>query len=256
MLIPKRQLQSEQLPNTIKALVSKPKPKQKPPQQEDDGIVTEFEAVNSNKATGEAPTLKWPLRPVIPKPRESVKCILSSECLRSVEEVETRLSQPTTSNRANNDNGVFAVDEEEEEEDNDENSDDDGSDNELEMSETTPKTSPSKSVQYSTFPNMMKMYKSRARRNFFELKPKQRDRTKRELRRALIECSVFLRQMGLCLSKVDLNPVELDELNFKLTVLPPKKLQAAVEEKKQPNVNNLLFFKDKHAVIYIIYYVL
>jgi hypothetical protein len=246
LLIPKRQLQSEQLPNTIKALVSKPKPKQKPPQQEDDGIVTEFEAVNGNKATGEAPTLKWPLRPVIPKPRESVKCVLSSECLRSVEEVETRLSQPTTSNRAN---GVFEVDEEE---DNDENSDEDGSDNEFEMSETTPKTSPSKSVQYSTFPNMMKMYKSRARRNFFELKPKQRDRTKRELRRALIECSVFLRQMGLCLSKVDLNPVELDELNFKLTVLPPKKLQA-VEEKKQPNVNNLLFFKDKHTVIYLFY---
>lgn len=84
------------------------------------------------------------------------------------------------------------------------------------------------------------------RKSYYEVTVRQQTRIKRQIKEALLEGTQFLRNLGLCLSTVEINPIELDDCDFKLKIRPST--SEANAEQHEPNVNNLLYFKDKHSI--------
>ena len=101
--------------------------------------------------------------------------------------------------------------------------------------------------QAADFPTLMKIWKNGAsKKNFFTVGRSQQRRLRIQIKSAIAETTQFLKSMGLCLSLVEINPIELDECDYKLKISTPTSL--ADLDLRRPNKNNLLFFKDKHSV--------
>lgn len=96
--------------------------------------------------------------------------------------------------------------------------------------------------EFNTFPKLTEIMRLSRRKNYFKISNQQQRKIRHQAKAALIESSQFLKNMGLCLSSVEINPLE-NECDLKMKINT-----ARLSETKQPNKNNLLFFKDKHSV--------
>ena len=90
---------------------------------------------------------------------------------------------------------------------------------------------------------MKRLMRFTKRKNFFETKFRQQRRLKKEITGILTDSTQFLKNMGLCLSAVEINPIELDNCNVKVDIRHPNQT-----DYDKPNENNLLYFKDKFSI--------
>lgn len=111
--------------------------------------------------------------------------------------------------------------------------------------EMAPPQSNSRFVIHEFYPTLVRLMKWRARKDYYQLRYSSRLKTRRFIKEALGEISRFLCKLGLRLVSAEINPIELDECDFRLTIRPPRSQNNTENE---PNVNNLLFFKDRHSV--------
>lgn len=95
-----------------------------------------------------------------------------------------------------------------------------------------------------------KLTKIVKRKSYYEVCQRQKIRLQHTIKEIFSETNHFLRSLGLCISGIELNPIELDECDFQLKIRPPTSEAA---DKLGPNVNNLLFYKDKHSISDVAY---
>lgn len=95
-----------------------------------------------------------------------------------------------------------------------------------------------------------KLTKIVKRKNYYQVCQRQKIRLQHTIKEIFSESNHFLRNIGLCISGVELNPIELDECDFQLKIRPPTN---EVGDKLEPNVNNLLYYKDKHSISDVAY---
>lgn len=96
--------------------------------------------------------------------------------------------------------------------------------------------------EFNMFPNLTEILKLSRRTNYFKLSKLRQRKIKDKIKEALLESSQFLKNMGLSLNSVEINPLEKNECNLNIYI------NERPMEAKQPNKNNLLFLKDKHSV--------
>ncbi|RNA32675.1 hypothetical protein BpHYR1_027990 [Brachionus plicatilis] len=101
--------------------------------------------------------------------------------------------------------------------------------------------------QECTFSKLAKIVK---RKNYYQVCQRQKVRLQHTIKEIFAESNHFLRSIGLCISTVELNPIELDECDFQLKIRAPTNEAA---DKLEPNVNNLLYYKDKHSISDVAY---
>jgi hypothetical protein len=91
-------------------------------------------------------------------------------------------------------------------------------------------------------------YKRKAvlRKNYFKLSSRHQRRTLVNIKKTIAESLNYLEDMGLKLTNVEISPRETDtdEENFRLKVMSAEELQ----NMRSPNVNNLLYYKDKYSI--------
>jgi hypothetical protein len=92
---------------------------------------------------------------------------------------------------------------------------------------------------------LSKVIKYSKRKSYFDVSERQKNRLKSQIKESILESTVFLRAMGLCIGSIELNPIEMDECDFKLKIKSPEDIST---EKCEPSEYNLLYFKDKHSV--------
>ncbi|CAF0834792.1 unnamed protein product [Brachionus calyciflorus] len=112
-------------------------------------------------------------------------------------------------------------------------------------SKNTPEKSRKEKSERQKEPLISRLTKVLKRKNFYTVGRRQRGRIQQQIKQIFSETTDYLRSLGLCLSNVELNPIELDEADFKLKIRPPT---SDCPDKLEPNVNNLLYYKDKHAI--------
>ena len=95
-----------------------------------------------------------------------------------------------------------------------------------------------------------KLTKIVKRKSYYQVCQRQKIRLQHTIKEIFSESNHFLRNIGLCISGVELNPIELDECDFQLKIRPPTSDAA---DKLEPNVNNLLYYKDKHSISDVAY---
>ena len=105
-----------------------------------------------------------------------------------------------------------------------------------------------RNIIHELYPSLIRLMKCRARKNFYALRPSGRVRCRYLMKRAFAEASRFMIRLGLRLTQVQINPIELDECDFKLAIRTPS---SRINPLNEPNVNNILFFKDRHSVTFI-----
>jgi hypothetical protein len=82
------------------------------------------------------------------------------------------------------------------------------------------------------------------RKNYFKLSHRHKRRVQLNIKKAISDSLAFLEDMGLCLSNVEVSPVELVQEDFSLKVMSIEDIQHS----RSPNVNNLLYYKDKFSI--------
>lgn len=97
----------------------------------------------------------------------------------------------------------------------------------------------------SLTPAFSKVGKFSKRKNYFAVSNRQQRRIKTQIKECIQESTKFLKNMGLCLSNVEVNPVEFDQNDFRLKISPGGSENNDLNE---PTVNNILYVKDKWAI--------
>jgi hypothetical protein len=85
------------------------------------------------------------------------------------------------------------------------------------------------------------------RKSYYTVSTRQKNRLRKQIKHSISESTEFLKNMGLCLGSVDILPIELDECDFRMRIKPSTS-ELADSEHNKPNVNNLLYYKDKHSI--------
>jgi hypothetical protein len=101
-----------------------------------------------------------------------------------------------------------------------------------------------KKLKDDDYPALSRVVKYVRRKSYYLVSRRQRNRLNKQIKDSITESTQFLKNMGLCLSYVEINPIEMDECDFKLKIKPPEEFL----DVNKPNVNNLLFYKDKHSI--------
>jgi hypothetical protein len=82
------------------------------------------------------------------------------------------------------------------------------------------------------------------RKNYFDISVRQRQRNHPLIKKLFEEAAESLKTFGLCLANVEIHPSDLDEGDYKVNIMNCQE----VSQTKKPNVNNLLFYKDKFSI--------
>lgn len=94
------------------------------------------------------------------------------------------------------------------------------------------------------YPNLHKLTRISQRKNYYLTSPRQKFRLKEQIKGSILESTVFLRNMGLCIATIELNPVEQEDPDVqKLKINYPH-----TKPENENEVERLLFYKDKHAI--------
>jgi hypothetical protein len=97
---------------------------------------------------------------------------------------------------------------------------------------------------FKHYPNLHKLTRVSQRKNYYLTSPRQKARLKEQIKGSILESTVFLRNMGLCIANIELNPVELEDPDVqKLKINYPH-----TKSENENDVERLLFYKDKHAI--------
>ena len=96
------------------------------------------------------------------------------------------------------------------------------------------------------FPAFSKVAKFSRRKNYFAVSNRQQRRIKTQIKECIQESTNFLKNMGLCLSNVEVNPIEFDQNDFRLKISPGG--PDSNSDLNEPTVNNILYVKDKWSI--------